>query len=160
VNKTILGIIALCLALVVLLWLAFRSQDVLTQGLPERVMCADQADALKQAGKGALGVLGTGSMAPFIPASPAGLDPLKTIVAYAAPSGATYDAIRPGDLCVYWYTLPDGRRILVIHQAALKDGDGWIMSGYHNARSESWARVTSSNFVAIVSKVYVWNTSK
>lgn len=151
-NKTLISIIALCLILVTLLWLAFRSQQILEQGLPKRIMCDSRERALKLAGRDAIPILGTGSMVPYIPASP---DPLNTIVAYAVCSNGGYDDIRPGSLCVYrpvWAS-PTG---FVIHGAALKDSGGWIMSGLHNKQSESWARVTPSNFVGIVDRVYTW----
>jgi hypothetical protein len=153
--RTILPALAAALLIAILFYLAYHSQHVLEQGLPERIVCASQADALAQAGRGAYPVLGTGSMAPYIPAAPAGQDPLKTVVAYAVASGAGYDAITPGALCIYRPTWanPTG---LVIHCAAQKDSDGWIMSGLHNKQSESWARVTPANFVAIVAHAYVW----
>ena len=155
-NKLLTGITVGCLAMVSLLWLAFRSQRVLEQGLPQRIECANQADAIKQAGPNAYPVRGTGSMAPFFPATPAGVDPMTTFVAYVVPSGASYGEIKPGNLCIYWMALPDGTKLLVIHQAALKDSGGWIMSGLHNKRSESWARVTKENFVVVIGRAYVW----
>jgi hypothetical protein len=98
-------------------------------------------------------VLGTGSMAPYIPASPAGSDPLKVVVALAKPSIMPFTAIRKGDLVIY---RPSWAKGCVIHQAAQKQGDRWIMSGLHNAHSESFEPVGEKEFVAIVDSVYVW----
>ncbi len=150
----ILGVLGL-LVLLLLLFLALRSQRTLEAGLPERIVCASQGEAQARAGIKAFPVLGTGSMAPYIPAAPAGADPLKTIVAYAVRSDSRYEAIAPGALVVYrpCWANPTG---LVIHGAAQKDASGWIMSGLHNAQSESWARVTPANFIGIVKTVYVW----
>jgi len=152
-KNAILAVVAV-LAIVLLLWLAYRSQHTLESDLPERVVCASQTEALLKAGPKAYPVLGSGSMAPFIPAAPAGQDPFKTIVAYAVTSDSDYNSITPGKLVIY--RTPASPVGLSIHGAALQDSNGWIMSGLHNERSESWARVTPSNFVAIVSKVYVW----
>jgi len=164
--RNIIPALAAALLIAILLFLAYRSQRVLEQGLPARIVCASQADALAQASASGpltdhvsrltapIPILGTGSMAPYIPAAPAGQDPLKTIVAYAVVSGAGYAAITHGKLVVY--RTPDSPVGRSIHGAALQDSGGWIMSGLHNERSESWARVTPANFVAIVVRVYVW----
>ena len=42
------------------------------------------------------------------------------------------------------------------HQAAQRDGLGWIMSGLHNPRSESAWRITPQNFDGIVRATFVW----
>ncbi len=154
-NAALPGIIAGCLVLVVLLWLAFRSQKTLEAGLPPRVECKSQAEALQLAGKGSIPILGTGSMAPFIPSAKPGQVPLDTVVAYATTSAKGYDDITPGALCIYRPTWPNPTGA-VMHSAALHDRSGWIMSGLNNARSESWARVTPANFIGIVDRVYVW----
>jgi hypothetical protein len=119
-------------------------------GLPPRIVCASESDARERAGLGAVGVRGTGSMVPFIPASPA--NPM-TIVAYAAPSGKRFNELRKGDLVVYYADWAKGN---VIHQAAQKDGKGWIMSGLGNNRSEAFARVTDITFICHVGTIYVW----
>ncbi len=152
--KTILPIVAL-LALLAVVILAARNQRVLEAGLPPRIECASEAEARERAGAGAVRILGTGSMAPYIPAAPAGRDPHATTVAFAVMEpGATFADIATGKLCTYrpeW-----DAKAHVIHGAAARDGLGWIMSGLHNARSESWARVTAANFTGIVARVYVW----
>jgi hypothetical protein len=140
----IVGLIA------VAVWL---QQKTMIAGLPPRHVCQSQLDAKAQAGLGAVEVLGTGSMAPYIPAAPSGLDPLKTVMAYAAPSGRTFDDIRKGDLVIY---KPNWSNGLVIHQAAKKDKGGWIMSGLHNAQSESFTRITKDDLICVVDAVYVW----
>lgn len=138
-------------ALAALLLLAYFQHRSMVAGLPPRIICASEAEAKEKAGLGALGVLGTGSMVPFIPASPA--NP-QSIVAYAAPSGKRFNELRKGDLVVYYADWAKGN---VIHQAAERDGKGWIMSGLGNARSESFARVTEKDFFFHVEAVYVWN---
>lgn len=92
-------------------------------------------------------------MAPYIPAAPSGADPFTTVMAYAEPSDRVFADIRKGDLVVY---RPRWRNGLVIHQAAQKDGSGWIMSGLHNAQSESFARITKDDVICVVGAVYVW----
>ena len=147
-------VLALVLGLVALLIVSKRKQADLARGLPPRVVCASQGEAFALAGVGATPVLGTGSMAPWIPAALPGLDPRKTVVAYAViDSAATFDGITTGALVVYFATWAGGR---VLHQAAARDGGGWIMSGLHNDRSETWERVTAANYVGTVARVYVW----
>jgi hypothetical protein len=147
----ILGAIALALAI----YLALRAQRTLETGLPPRIECAGQHDALVQAGEAAVPVAGTGSMAPYIPAAAPGRDAIATIVAYAKPrAGATFADIKAGDLVIYRAAWNPSHAIM--HQAAQRDAAGWIMSGLHNSRSESWERVTAENFRAIIDRVYVW----
>ena len=147
-------VVALVLGLAALLVVSKRKQTDLARGLPPRIVCASQGEAFAQAGVGATPVLGTGSMAPWIPAALPGLDPRKTVVAYAViDTAATYDGITTGALVVYFATWAGGR---VLHQAAARDGGGWIMSGLHNERSETWERVTAKNYIGTVARVYVW----
>ena len=147
-------VVALVLGLAALLVVSKRKQADLARGLPPRIVCASQGEAFALAGVGATPVLGTGSMAPWIPAALPGLDPRKTVVAYAViDTAATYDGITTGALVVYFATWAGGR---VLHQAAAKDSGGWIMSGLHNERSETWERVTAANYIGTVARVYVW----
>lgn len=142
------------LGIAVLVLIARHKQGVLERGLPPRIVCTNQVDALQQAGPGAIPVLGTGSLAPYIAAAPAGSDPLNTVMAYAViDPAATFADIRAGKLCVY---STDWTKFRVMHQASSRDSLGYIGSGLHNARSESWARITPQNFVGIVARVYVW----
>lgn len=153
-RNLIIGLGAIA-TLALLIGLALHFQHVLEAGLPPRVECASQSEAQAKASAGAIPVLGTGSMAPYIPAARAGLDPKKTIVAYVVPqSGATFAAVKAGSLCIYSPEWDANARYL--HQAAQQDGDGWIMTGLHNAEYESHWRVTPANFIAIAAKVYVW----
>lgn len=124
----------------------------MVDALPARVVCSGQQEAKEMAGGGAVAVLGTGSMAPFIPSG----DP-KAVVAYAKPGAGSYSSVKKGDLVVYYAKWAGG---FVIHQAVSKDSGGWIMSGLNNSRSESFARVGPSEFLFIVSEVYVWNVDK
>ena len=147
-------VLALVLGLAALLVVSKRKQAEIVRGLPPRIVCASQGEAFALAGVGATPVLGTGSMAPWIPAALPGLDPRKTVVAYAViDSAATYDGITTGALVVYFATWAGGR---VLHQAAARDGGGWIMSGLHNERSETWERLTPANYKGTVARAYVW----
>ena len=141
------------LALAVLLVLAWRSARTLREGLPLRIACASQAEAQALA-PGAVAVLGTGSMAPYIPASRSGLDPLATVCAYVVlVPGARYTDITPGALCIY---VPAWAGRHVMHQAAAQDAAGWIMTGLHNEHYENRERVTALNFIGLVARTYVW----
>ncbi len=156
-----LGIIlAVCLlaALVAFAWL---HQRTMVAGLPPRVVCADRQAAMDEAGAWAranggvvIAVLGTGSMAPYIPAAPAGEAPRKFIAAYVVMLPGGYNDIKRGKLCIYraeW-----DAKLYVLHQAAQSDGLGWVMSGLHNSRSEPQWRVTPANFIGITARVFVW----
>ena len=146
--------LGIALLLAAILLVARHKERVLVAGLPARIVCADQRAAEAQAGPGAISVLGTGSMAPFIPAALPGRDPLATVVAYAVLDGtATFAGLTVGALVVYTPAWAHGR---VMHQAAARDAGGWIMSGLHNARSETWERLTPATYVGTVARVYVW----
>ena len=152
--KRSLLLAVLVLGLVVVLGLALRSERVLLAGLPTRVVVASEADAWTLAGPSAVVVLGTGSMAPYIPAAPAGADPLRTVSALAVlVSGARYADIKAGSLCIY---VPVWAGRNVMHQAAQIDAGGWIMTGLGNKTYETKERVTAANFVGIVARTYVW----
>lgn len=154
-NTRVLLIALVVIGIAVLLVLARRNQRVLIDGLPERIECKTQTEALMLAGPTAIPVLGTGSMAPFIPAARAGLDPLATVCAYAVPqANSRYSDVAPGKLVVYAIEYVKNRNTM--HQAALLDGGGWIMTGLHNKGYENKVRVTKENFVAVVARVYVW----
>ena len=143
------------LVLALLFYLAFHSHAVLESTLPPRIVCVSKANALAQAGPQAIPVLGTGSMDPFIPHAAIGGDP---VTAFAVASTVGYESIKVGTLCIYRasWTTPPGQPVM--HQAAVKDASGWVMSGLNNLYSETSWRMTSSNFVAIVDRVYVWTT--
>ena len=144
----------LALGLVVVLGLALRSERVLTAGLPLRIVAASEAEAWKLAGPAAVVVLGTGSMAPYIPAAPKGADPLRTVSALVVlVPGASYGDIKAGSLCIY---VPVWAGRNVMHQAAQIDAGGWIMTGLGNKEYENKERVTATNFVGIVARTYVW----
>lgn len=155
-----LAIVLSAAALVALIIVGLVWQHRLVAGLPPRVECADAAAALAAAyaeadkqGGSVLSVLGTGSMAPFIPA--ASHEPRKTIVAYVVTlPGATYSDIRRGSLVLYFPEFAS--EALYIHQAAEHDAAGWIMTGLHNERSEAAWRVTPANFVALAAHVFTW----
>ena len=142
------------LGLVVVLGLALRSERVLTAGLPLRIVAKSQEEARTLAGLGAVAVLGTGSMAPYIAAAPAGSDPLATVMAYVVTvQGATIADVRAGSLCIY---VPEWAGRHVMHQAASFADGGWIMTGLGTKSYETTERMTGRNFVGIVSRTYIF----
>ena len=144
----------LALGLVVVLGLALRSERVLTEGLPLRIVAKTQDEARTLAGIGAVAVLGTGSMAPYIAAAPVGTDPLATVMAYVVTvQGATIADVRAGSLCIY---IPEWAGRHVMHQAASFSEGGWIMTGLGTKTYENAERMTGRNFVGIVSRTYIW----
>jgi hypothetical protein len=152
--KRSLLLAALALGLVVVLGLALRSERVLTAGLPLRIVAKTQDEARTLAGLGAVAVLGTGSMAPYIAAAPVGSDPLATIMAYVVTvQGASIADVRAGSLCIY---IPDWAGRHVMHQAASFSEGGWIMTGLGTKTYENAERMTGRNFVGIVSRTYIW----
>lgn len=103
-------------------------------------------DPLGQAAAYAAGVGGrahsvaaTGSMRPVL----AGGDFVVVIDAY--------QQIKKGDILVYRATYNANP---IVHRAADKDKGGWIMSGDSAPVSESWARVTESNYLGTVVAIY------
>ena len=144
----------LALGLVVVLGLALRSERVLTAGLPLRIVAKSQQEARTLAGLGAVAVLGTGSMAPYIAAAPKGSDPLATVMAYVVTvQGATIADVKAGSLCIY---VPNWAGRHVMHQAAGFADGGWIMTGLGNKGYENAERMTGRNFVGIVARTYIW----
>lgn len=159
--KITLSIIAAVLAIGSLIALAIQSDHIATAGFPPKnassltisdahTKCVVFANAR---GLTVRGVLGTGSMAPYIPASKAGEEPTETVVAYTAVDKAPFDTIKPGDLLIYLPAWPNPAGSY-IHQAITKDKDGWIMSGYHNKTYENRVRVTADNYLGRVVKVF------
>ena len=126
----------------------------LVDALPPKIVCSSQADAFAQTGFAGIGILGTGSMQPYIRAARIGEDPRKIIVAYAMADSKPFKAISKGDLVVYQ---PTWAKRYVIHQAAKKQDDKWIMSGLHNRESEWFEPIGQDKFVCIIETVYVWN---
>lgn len=156
-TRTTLGAVAGAAFVALLLGISWHSQRVLELGLPPRdesdrtqaaALLAANGWALANNGGTIAAVLGTGSMAPYIPAG----DPAQ-VVAYAVTrNGATFDDVTPGAVCVYRHSAsPVG---VTIHGAAERTGSGWVMSGLHNSRSD--IRMTRENFVGIVVRVFVW----
>ena len=144
----------LALGLVVVLGLALRSERVLTAGLPLRIVAKSQQEARTLAGLGAVAVLGTGSMAPYIAAAPKGSDPFATVMAYVVTvQGATIADVKAGSLCIY---VPDWAGRHVMHQAASFSEGGWIMTGLGTKSYETTERMTGRNFVGIVARTYIF----
>lgn len=153
--KTLGPILGGLIVVALLVFAAMRSQRVLETGLPPRIEHATQALALVAAGPAGIAVLGTGSMAPYIPPAPAGRDPLATVVAYVTPQpAATFADVAPGALVIYRPAWAKGGNVM--HQAALLTAAGWVMSGLHNERYEAFEPLTAERFVALVASAHVW----
>lgn len=159
-KKEILGFIPAALFVALLLGLALYWQRQLAAGVPPRELCADQAAARIRAdafagehGGTVIPVLGTGSMAPFIPAAAPGSDPLRTVVAFVV-VGGRFEEISTGRLVVYRAEFSP--KFSVMHQAAAEDAGGWIMTGLHNRSYENRTRVTPANFIGIAARVFTW----
>jgi hypothetical protein len=138
----------LCIAL----YLGWSSQLVLELGLPPKQIVANRVEGLLYAqrhveilGGSVVAVCGTGSMAPYIRKG----DKPSDIVAYGLIGSTTFAEVKRGTVCIYAYG-----DIVAIHGAAAKSGEGWIMSGLHNSRSD--ILMDAKNFRGIVSKVIVW----
>jgi hypothetical protein len=154
-NTRAIIIALVVVGIAVLLILARKNQKVLHDGLPQRIEVASQAEAKALAGPLGIPVLGTGSMAPYIPAAAVGLDPFTTVCAYVVlVPGATVEAVTPGALCIY---VPDWAKRNVMHQASSFVDGGWVMTGLHNKGYENKERMTGSNFVGLVARTYVWH---
>ena len=159
-TRLILAVCACTAVLVVLVLLAVRSQRVLVDGLPPRTEYPDAQAAWSAAGQFArdsggnlVTVLGTGSMAPYIPAAAAGRNPLETITALAVTvPGASFASVTPGALCLYRHSASAVG--VTMHGAAVLTPAGWKMSGLHNARSDIY--MTAGNFIGLVARVFVW----
>lgn len=153
-SRTLLFVLLGLVAIAALLFVANKNSRMLKAGLPLRIVVASEAEAWKLAGPRAVVVLGTGSMAPYIPAAPKGADPLRTVCALVVlDPNARYADITTGALCIY-VPVWAGRHVL--HQAAQIDGKGWIMTGLGNKDYENKERVTAANFVGIVARTYTW----
>ena len=134
------------------LYLGWSSQLVLELGLPPKQTAANRIEALLYAqrhveilGGNIVAICGTGSMAPYIRKG----DKPTDIVAYGLIGSTAFSEIKRGTVCIYAYG-----DIVAIHGAAAKSGQGWIMSGLHNSRSD--ILMDATNFLGIVSKVIVW----
>jgi hypothetical protein len=85
----------------------------------------------------------------------ASMQPLIRGKAYLVVRDLPYDSIAQGALLVY-----SGRpnaakkdRLTMMHRTVQRDAGGWLMSGDNNARTESWDRVTSSNYLGTVTMI-------
>lgn len=156
-RRTVFGALAGLAFLALLTGIAFRRQRSLEDGLPPRIECANRGEAMMAAlhaatehGGSILPVLGTGSMAPYIPRAAPGLDPRKTEVSYVLTrAGARWSDVSARNLCLYGVG-----NMLVLHQAEKRTKDGWIMTGLHNERSDVW--MTPESFRGIVAMTFVW----
>ena len=164
-NKSTISILLAVAALTIVVYImATKSQKELTDNLPPKDDTSKtEAEALTKAGEYAAkinasvaGVLGTGSMAPYIPPAAEGLDPYFTRVAYVVyDPRSKYKDVKVGNLCQYFYRGDHTKRFL--HQAAAKDDAGWLMTGLHNKSYEKDSRMTEDNFLGVVIKTYTWD---
>lgn len=75
-------------------------------------------------------------------------------VVVALPDKAPYAGVQEGQVLLYnaEWTAPGTPRVL--HRAAQKDRDGWIMSGDNNAHYESKWRVNAANYLGRAVAIY------
>lgn len=152
----------ICAAIPVLLWMALHRQRTMEEGLPPKTDCGSQDDAWAKAqafqmenGGMLVSVRGTGSMAPYIPHAAASLDAKATVVAFVVMAhGVRFADVRAGDLCLY--RPEQAPKEVWLHQAAKRDGYGWLMSGLANKTSEWWMRVTPDNYLGAVAHTFTW----
>lgn len=143
----LIGVVA-AVALSVLVMTNLERQHRAVAALPPvEYVTHEDMQALLVSGRKLVGVLGTGSMAPYIPKG----DPRK-IVAYAELEGSDFGDLHVGDLVVY-----RSARGGVIHQVSSKDNDGWIVSGLNNKFYDA-TRVVRSNFSGRVVRTFVLKT--
>ena len=64
---------------------------------------------------------------------------------------AKFDTVKKGQVLVYHAPY---NKDPIIHRAVEQDKYGWLMAGDTAGRSESWARVTSENYLGTVVAVY------
>jgi len=64
---------------------------------------------------------------------------------------AKFDTVQRGQVLVYRATYNANP---IIHRAVEQDKYGWLMAGDSSPRSESWARVTSENYLGTVVAIY------
>jgi len=154
-RSTLIAVLAVVL-LIVLISLALRFQRDMAAGRPPQDQSSHTvgealAKARTKAGSGPIySILGTGSMAPYLPAGQP-----DEIVAYAiARPGATFADVRKGNLVVALD--PNNPAGATMHQAGAKQGATWILTGLANTRSDT-GRMTPDTFLAIVAKTYTWN---
>jgi len=103
-----------------------------------------------------IAIAGTGSEAPYIPQGKGATfeDRKKEIVAYAVMDpDKEFARVTRGALVLYFPAWNSGQPVL--HQAALFDHGGWIMTGLHNSASESSERMTPEKVGGVVALVAV-----
>ena len=126
-----------------LLWINLRDEVVKIQ--PEVLVLAEIKARMAEAPAEWVGVLGTGSMVPLIPAGRA-----TEVVAYVRIPLCAFDWLKQGDVVVFRH----GKAGLVVHQLAGSDSGGWITGGINN-RNYDAGRVTFMNFIGRVSEILI-----
>jgi hypothetical protein len=124
-----------------LLW--FNLPDEGTRIKPEVRPLAEIKARMAEAPAEWVGVLGTGSMAPLIPAGAP-----EKVVAYVHIPPCSFDWLKQGDVVVFRH----GRAGLVVHELAGSDSGGWITGGLNN-RNYDTGRVTGFNFIGRVTEI-------
>ena len=126
-----------------LLWSNLRDEVSVIQ--PEVLPLAKIKARIAEAPAEWVGVLGTGSMAPLIPAGRA-----TEVVAYVRIPPCAFDWLKQGDVVVFRH----GKAGLVVHQLAGSDSGGWITGGINN-RNYDAGRVTVMNFIGRVAEILI-----
>lgn len=146
IALAVVGLIALIAVI------AWRSQRSLEAALPPREIASNESVSLlsaavyaQETGGTIYGVLGTGSMAPWI----RGGKPTERVAYAVTRPGATFSDVQRGDVCIY-----SSGDAVVIHSAAKQTRNGWVMSGLANSRSDIW--MTPLHFRGIVVRVFTW----
>jgi hypothetical protein len=62
-----------------------------------------------------------------------------------------FQSIKQGEVLIYNQPYHDKP---IVHRAVQVDNDGWIMSGDSAKHTESWARVTASNYLGTAVAIY------
>jgi hypothetical protein len=106
-----------------------------------------EVQALMLRGADMVGVLGTGSMVPYIPGNAP-----SEIVAYVEVERVPFDRLKAGDLIIY-----RAAGINIIHQLDRRYPEGWVGSGLHNASYDfrAFGYITAANYIARVTHTYI-----
>jgi hypothetical protein len=83
------------------------------------------------------------------------MQPLIHGKVYVVVRKVPYETITKGDLLVYMGRPNASRRdrISMLHRTVQHDSGGWLMCGDNNARTESWDRVTPTNYLGTVTMI-------
>lgn len=141
---------AIILALVVVLaFIALRIFRTPNVAPPPPIYTVEQlyegTRAVYESGLLPRSILGTGSMAPHIPAHPMGD---KIVVAIAGIDSTKFEDLRAGDWVVY-----TGPKVVTMHRLGERSEAGFVVYGVANDRADD-ALVTAQNYIGRVAVVY------